>query len=105
MVIQQGHMSVKKAILRLEVMIENKQRSKAIMLAPEKPWNRDEDSVKRFANAIAENLQNDIEWLQSIKIHLLPEQQLTKMVCRHPKKDHDVDGNGQKYCTGCNANL
>lgn len=98
-------MSVKKAILTLDILIESKQESKALMLSPEKPWNSEEDSVKRFARVIAENLQNDVEWLQSIKKHLLPEQHRTKIVCRHPKKNHDVDGNGQKYCTGCNANL
>lgn len=98
-------MSVKKAIMGLDMLIENKQESKAGMLAPEKPWNRKEDCVTSLAQTIAGNLQNDVEWLQAIKRQLLPEQHRTKIVCRHPKKDHDISPDGQKYCMGCNANL
>jgi len=98
-------MTVKKAIQILDALIECKHDSKTRMLSPEKLWNREEDSAKKLARTIAENLQNDVEWLQAIKRQLLPEQHRTKIVCRHLKKDQDIDGNGQKYCTGCNLNL
>lgn len=98
-------MTVKKAIHVLDALIECKQESKTRMLSTEKPWNHEEDSVKRLARVIAENLQGDVEWLQAIKRQLLPEQHRTKIVCKHLKKYHDIDGNGQKYCTGCNMDL
>lgn len=73
-------MTVKKAIKVLDGLIECKQDSKTRMLSPEKPWNREEDGTKRLARAIAENLQCDVESLQAIKRHLLPEQHRTKIV-------------------------
>ena len=98
-------MTVKKAIKGLNMLIENKHESRAGMLAPEKPWIQKEDCITSLAHTIADNLENDIEWLQAIKRQLLPEQHRTKIVCRHPKKDHDTSPDGQKYCMGCNANL
>ena len=74
-------MTVKKAIQVLDALIDCKQDSKTRMLSPERPWNSEEDSVKRLARTIAENLQCDVEWLQAIKKHLLPEQHRTKIVC------------------------
>ena len=75
------------------------------MIGPALPLPIPGDTVNRFDRAMGSMLETDIECLQSIKRQLLPEQHRTKIVCRHPKKDHDVDPNGQKYCTGCNANL
>lgn len=98
-------MTVKNAIQVLDALIECKQDYKTRMLSPEKPWNREEDGAKRLARAFAENLQSDVESLQAIKRQLLPEQHRTKIVCKHLKKYHDIDGNGQKYCTGCNMDL
>jgi len=98
-------MSVKKAIWAIDLLMENKQKVKAGMLDPEKPWNCREDCVTSLVRTEVNNLQNDVEWLQAIKRQLLPEQHRTKIVCRHPKKDHDIDPDGRKYCMNCNANL
>lgn len=97
-------MTVKKALMGLDLLIKSKQEVKTGMLSPEKPWNHKEDCVTSLARTIVGNLQNDVDWLQAIKRQLLPEQHRTKIVCRHPKKDHDV-ADGQKYCMGCNQNL
>ena len=99
-------MTVKKAITILDLLIENKVQVKSGVLDLLQKWGFDgQDVMTRSAKMIVNSLQNDIEWLQGIKRQLLPEQHRTKIVCRHPKKDRDIDGNGQKYCMNCNANL
>jgi hypothetical protein len=99
-------MSVKKAITVLDLLIENKALVKSGVSDLLQKWGYDgQDVMTRNAKMVVNSLQNDIEWLQAIKRQLLPEQHRTKIVCRHPKRDHDIDGNGQKYCMGCNANL
>ena len=98
-------MTVKKAISHIDLLIQDKQDLKMKMIGPVLPLPIPGDTVNRFDRAMGSMLEKDIECLQSIKRQLLPEQHRTKIVCRHPKKDHDVDPNGQKYCTGCNANL
>lgn len=98
-------MTIKKAIKGLDMLIENKQKVRAGMMDIIRSWNGDTDVVSRMANMMTDGLQKDVEWLQAIKRHLLPEQHRTKMVCRHPKKDHDISPDGQKYCMNCNANL
>lgn len=99
-------MSVKKAITLLDLLIENKAEVKSGILDLLRQWGFDgQDIMSRNARMVTNVLQNDIEWLQAIKRHLLPEQHRTKIVCRHPKKDHDIDPDGRKYCMGCNANL
>ena len=68
-------------------------------------WRNDnEDVVSRNAKLLVRLQQTDLDWLQRIKKQLLPEQHRTKIVCKHPKKDHDVC-EGQKYCMNCNADL
>lgn len=98
-------MTVKKAISHIDLLIQDKQDLKMKMIGQVLPLPIPGDTVNRFDRAMGSMLEKDIECLQSIKRQLLPEQHRTKIVCRHPKKDHDVDPNGQKYCTGCNANL
>jgi hypothetical protein len=98
-------MTVKKAISHIDLLIQDKQDLKMKMIGPVLPLPIHGDTVNRFDRAMGSMLEKDIEWLQSIKRQLLPEQHMTKIVCRHLKKDHDIDPNGQKYCTGCNANL
>lgn len=97
-------MTVKKAIQDIDIMLETKQQVRSGMLDPTKAWNREKDVVSNMANTMAMVLQRDIDWLYAIKRQLLPEQHRTKIVCRHPKKDHDIC-DGQKYCMNCNANL
>ena len=98
-------MTVKKAISHIDLLIQDKHDLKMKMIGPVLPLPIPGDLANRFDRAMGSMLEKDIEWLQSIKRQLLPEQHRTKIVCKHPKKDHDVDPNGQKYCTGCNANL
>jgi hypothetical protein len=98
-------MSVKKAIKILDLLIENKAQVKSGLVNLLHQWGPDEDVMNRNVRMIANLLKNDVDWLQGIKRQLLPEQHRTKIVCSHPKKDHDIDPDGQKYCMNCNANL
>lgn len=99
-------MSVKKAIEELDYLIDGKKNAKSGIQDLIQKWGYDgQDVMTRSAKMIAGMLQIDITWLQGIKRQLLPEQHRTKIVCKHPKRDHDIDGNGQKYCMNCNANL
>lgn len=99
-------MTVGKAIKGLDFLIQNKHEVKTGLLDPEMSWNKgDPRIITSFVEGLASLLQRDIDSLRAIKRQLLPEQHRTKIVCRHPKKDHDTDGNGQKYCMACNANL
>ncbi|QLH08563.1 hypothetical protein DSQ19_02905 [Candidatus Nitrosotenuis sp. DW1] len=98
-------MTIRKAIMALDLLIENKRKNRDMMLDPTQSWNECNDSANRMTNQIAKDLQNDVDWLQAIKRQLLPEQHRTKIICRHPKKDHDVTSDGQKYCMNCNADL
>ena len=98
-------MAVKKAIEHIDFLLEKRQKFIEGMLDPSQPWNKGEDVVSRMVNTMAEELQKDVKWLRAIKKQLLPVQHLTKIVCRHPKKDQTIDPDGQKYCMCCNANL
>ena len=97
-------MTVKKAVMGLDLLIQNKQKVREGILDLTQSWNKDKDMVSSMANKMADGLQIDLEWLQAIKRQLLPEQHRIKIVCRHPKKDHDI-ADGQKYCMGCNQYL
>lgn len=99
-------MTVKKALNGLDLLIEHKKQIKSVMVDLLSKWNNDdEDVVSRNAKLFVRFQQNDLDWLQGIKKQLLPEQHRTKIVCIHSKNDHDIDGNGQQYCMGCNADL
>ena len=97
-------MTVKKAIMGLDLLIKDKQKVRTGMLDPTQPWNKGKDMSNDLAGTMATVLQRDVDWLQAIKRQLLSEQHRTRIVCRHPKKVHDV-ADGQKYCMNCNANL
>ena len=99
-------MAVKKAISSIDLLIQEKKEFRTkVVGSKELPALIQGDMINRFDRAMWAMLQVDIEWLQAIKRQLLPDQHRTKIVCRHPKKDHDTDGSGQKYCMNCNANL
>lgn len=99
-------MAVKKAISSIDLLIQEKKDFRTKIVGSEElPPLIQGDMINRFDRAMWSMLQGDIEWLQTIKRQLLPDQHRTKIVCRHPKKDHDTDGSGQKYCMNCNANL
>ncbi len=97
-------MTVKKAIQGLDILIPNKKKVQAGILDPTQPWNKNNDLVNAMAKFMADGLQNDLDWLIALKRQLLPHQHLTKIVCTHPKKDHDI-ADGQKYCMNCNKDL
>lgn len=98
-------MSVKMAVRDLNLLIEYKKHIKSSMLDLLYEWRNDnEDVVSRNTKLLVRLQQTDLDWLQGIKRQLLPEQHRTKIVCKHPKKDHDVC-DGQKYCMNCNVDL
>jgi hypothetical protein len=47
----------------------------------------------------ADRLAKVLSELQAVKQHRLPKK------CRHPKEDHAITSDGQKYCMNCNADL
>lgn len=98
-------MSVKKAISYIDFLIQGKLELKTTMIGSVMPPPISGDLVNRFDRAIGSYLERDIDSLNAIKRQLLPEQHRIKIVCSRPKKDHDTDGSGQKYCMNCNANL
>ena len=98
-------MTVKKALEGLDFLIQNKYEVRTGMLDPTQIWNKEKDLANDAANTIATVLQRDIDSLNAIKRQLLPEQHRTKIVCKHPRRDHDISPDGQKYCMNCNANL
>ena len=81
-------------------MLKYKKERKQGIMNPNQPWNQGDDIIKDMASLVAEGIDNDIEWLTAIKKQL---PQLSK--CRHPKKDHDITKDGQKYCMSCNTDL
>ena len=97
-------MTIQKAISYIDLLIQDKQGLKTNMIDPVSTLSVSDDIVNRFDRAMEGMLQRDIDSLCAIKRQLLPEQHRTKIVCRHPKKDHDIC-DGQKYCMNCNANL
>ncbi len=97
-------MTVKKAIKGLDMLIQNKTKVREGVLDPAQPWNSKDTIIQDMAKMMGERLQNDLEWLYAIKKQLLPHQHLTKIVCKHLKKDQDIC-DGQKYCMNCNKDL
>lgn len=95
-------MTVKKAINGLDIFITKRQEMKK-QLAEFSCTKSDLGC--QLVHGIEDLIGNEIEVLKAIKRQLLPEQHRTKIVCRHPKKMHDVSPDGQKYCMNCNADL
>lgn len=97
-------MSVKKAMEHIDYLLGARQKFIQGMLDPLQMWNRGDDVVTKMVKVMAEQLQKDIAWLLVIRKQLLPVQHLTKIRCRHHKKDRDTCG-GHLYCMNCNADL
>jgi hypothetical protein len=47
----------------------------------------------------ADRLAKALSELQEVKQQRLPKK------CSHPKEDHDVTADGQRYCMNCNSDL
>lgn len=92
-------MTLLKAYKLVKLAIENKKEKKEGLLNPAQSWNQNSDSTKEFAKGLAEIIDNDIEWLKSIRKQLPP---LPK--CKHPKYLRDKC-KGKVYCMGCNQDL
>jgi hypothetical protein len=75
-------MTVRKAISHIDLLIQDKQDLKMKMIGLVLPLPIPGDIVNRFDRAMGNMLEKDMEWLQSIKRQLLPEQHRTKTVCR-----------------------
>lgn len=89
-------MTVKKAIQILDWWINHKKES---MEKLRKDWNiADIDKATGTEKIIFDAEKTEIYNLEVIKKELVPD-------CKHPKEWHDIDGTGQKYCTGCNLDL
>lgn len=98
-------MSVKKALSDLDLLMEYKKQIKSSIQDLLYQWRNDnEDVVSRNAKLLVRLQQKDLDWLCGIKRQLLLEKHSTKMICRHPKKEHDTC-DGQEYCMACNMNL
>lgn len=90
-------MSVKNALHGLDILIEYKKQIKSGVLDLIYEWRYDdEDVIIRNAKLLVRLQQKDLDWLHAIRNQLLPKQHRTKIVCKHPQKDHDVC-DGQKY--------
>jgi len=89
-------MTVKKAIQVLDWWINHK---KETIEKLRKDWNiADIDKTTGTEKTIFDAEKTEIYNLEVIKKELVPD-------CNHPKEWHDIDGTGQKYCTGCNLDL
>lgn len=93
-------MTLEKAHLLLNLMIKHKRDAREGLLDPKQLWNRDDDVMRGAASTMADGIENDIEWLETIKKQLP-----TPPKCSHPKKMQDVTKDGQRYCMNCNADL
>lgn len=98
-------MSVKKALEGLDYVIEVKAQTRSLMVELLTKWCLDKDDIAtNNVKLIFRSVLHDLSWLQAIRNQLLPEQHRIKIVCKHPKKDHDVC-DGKKYCMNCNQDL
>lgn len=89
-------MTIKKAIQILDWWINHK---KETIEKLRKDWNiADIDKTTGTEKIIFDAEKTEIYNLEVIKKELVPD-------CNHPKEWHDIDGTGQRYCTGCNLDL
>ncbi|WP_268544013.1 hypothetical protein [Candidatus Nitrosotenuis cloacae] len=89
-------MTVKNAVLILNLMIACKTRVKKELCEPG-ILNAKSDLSADIYLLLQTVSQIDIDNLEILRKQLVPE-------CRHPKKMHDIC-KGQKYCKACNADL
>lgn len=88
-------------------MIENLRDCEvfAVKLLSTEPFD-DRHSADRIRSNTARIAQGKVDYLGKILAELEPVKMLRlAKKCRHPKKDHDVTSDGQKYCMNCNSDL
>ena len=89
-------MTVKNAIQMLDYWINQKQETIEKL---RKDWNiADIYKVTGTEKLIFDSEKTAIDNLTRIRKEIVPD-------CNHPQEWHDIDGTGQKYCTGCNLDL
>jgi len=91
-------MTVKKALEILDGYYEQKKTLKEGMEDPMKSWNVGHDLMTQVAEIISDHIETDLIVLNAIKKQIQPK-------CKHPKKLHDKDSDGNLYCMGCNLDL
>lgn len=91
-------MTIKKALKITDHVIEKKLRKKSDFLSLDKPWNQGQGCIMGLSKVFASVMDNDIELFRAIEKQLKPN-------CKHPKKHHDQDSDGNLYCMGCNLDL
>lgn len=88
-------------------MIENLRgcEIQAVKIFNERPFD-ERFSPDRIGRSMAAISQGKVDYLAKILSELEPvKQQRLPKKCSHPKKDHDVTADGQRYCMNCNADL
>ena len=91
-------MTVKKALKILDGYYEQKTILKIGLEDPTKDWNCGHDLATQVAEMFADHISTDLAILKAIKKQIQPN-------CKHPKKLHDKDSDGNLYCMGCNLDL
>ena len=91
-------MSVKKALLMIDFLIEYETKMQKGMADPTKSWNVGTENIKDLAKTLSECHGDNIRVLGDIQKELIPN-------CKHPKKMRDRTADGQWYCMDCNFDL
>lgn len=91
-------MTIKKAIKILDWLIEQETNRAEGFVDPKHSWNHGFDCMRDLAKSLSDSIQNEVEVLQILRKELVPK-------CKHPKRMHDVDNKGNRYCMNCNMDL
>ncbi len=91
-------MTRKNALKILDDYIAKKSCLKTGLLDKNRSWNQGQDCIQELSKELALVMETDLKILNSLKKELEPK-------CKHPKKLHDNDPDGNLYCMGCNLDL
>lgn len=91
-------MTVKKALEKIDFLIEYEKKMQNAMADPGKSWNIGTPNIKDLANTLSDSHRSSVRILDDIKKELVPN-------CKHPKKMRNRTSDGQWYCMNCNLDL
>ncbi len=91
-------MSVKKALLMIDFLIEYETKMQNGMADPTKSWNVGTENIQDLAKTLSDSHGDSVRILNDIKKELIPN-------CKHPKKMRDKTTDGQWYCMNCNFDV
>lgn len=91
-------MTVKKALEKIDFLIEYEKKMYNAMTDPGKSWNIDTSNIKDLAKTLSDSHRDSVQIFDDIKMELV-------VKCKHPKKMRDRTPNGQWYCMNCNMDL